>query len=110
MKKFVLGKTKEAVLGMLPENAIQMAKLGDNKICLVRIEEKVFAFEPFCPHRGAALRDGHINGNLELVCPLHHYRFALQSGQLASGGSCRDLDIFPTKLTDSGLEIFIGEE
>ncbi len=109
MRKFVLGKTREAVLGKLPEYAFQMANLGESKICLVRVEDKVYAFEPFCPHRGAELRGGHINGAMEIVCPLHHYRFALQTGQLASGGSCGDLEMFPTKLTDSGLEIFLGE-
>lgn len=93
MAKFTLGKSKDDVMGMLPEGDIKITQLGARKVCVVRAGEDVFAFEQQCPHRGAALKDGHINGQGEVICPLHAYRFDLKTGRLASGGSCGDLQV-----------------
>ncbi|GAB3653624.1 hypothetical protein GCM10028791_23890 [Echinicola sediminis] len=105
MRKFTLGKSKEEVKSMLPEGNIRVTQLGAKKVCVVRSGENIFAFEQLCPHRGAFLKDGHINRFGEIICPLHSYRFDLHSGQLVSGGSCGDLEVYKTNLTDDGLEI-----
>ncbi|MBD8491037.1 Rieske 2Fe-2S domain-containing protein [Echinicola sp. CAU 1574] len=107
MGKFTLGSTKEEVFEMLPEGNIKVTQLGAKKLCVVRKGEEVYAFEQLCPHRGAPLKDGHINGYGEVICALHSYRFDMKTGQLKSGGSCGDLEVYQTHLTDSGLEIMV---
>ncbi|AWW30796.1 Rieske (2Fe-2S) protein [Echinicola strongylocentroti] len=107
MGKFTLGKSKEEAKGMLPEGNIKITQLGAKKVCVVRNGENVFAFEQHCPHRGALLKDGHINGHEEIICPLHSYRFDLKTGRLASGGSCGDLEVYKASLTEGGLEIHL---
>lgn len=103
MKTFNLGQNKEQVLQMIPEKQIKLVKLGDEKICIARNEETFFAFEPFCPHRKASLVQGTIVRN-EIVCPLHSYRFDLQTGRVVSG-QCPDLKVFQVNVSDQGLEI-----
>lgn len=103
MKTFTLGQSKEQVLAMIPEKRIKLVQLGGEKICVSRNGETFYAFEAFCPHRMASLLQGTIVRN-EIVCPLHEYRFDLQSGNVLSG-QCPDLKVYQVKLSEQGLEI-----
>lgn len=109
MRKFTLGSLKEGILNQIPEKIIKKVLLGESTIGLVRIGEKFFCFQVFCPHRGASLIQGHINASLELICPLHQYRFDLSTGQVNSG-SCQDLEVYPVMLTENGLEISLPDQ
>ena len=104
MRKFTLGTSKEQIISMINERSIKRVLVGDQKIALVRIEDEFFAFQSFCPHRGASLLEGSINSINEIICPLHQYRFELKSGRV-SAGSCADLETYPTSLTENGLVI-----
>ncbi|MBS9523369.1 Rieske 2Fe-2S domain-containing protein [Litoribacter ruber] len=106
-KKFTLGTDRASALSMLPERAIRKVQLGSDLVCLARVGEKVFAFQHLCPHQSASLADGKINGFEEVICPLHHYRFDLHTGDLRSGGNCPDLKVFSAELTDEGINILI---
>lgn len=41
---------------------------------------RFFALDSRCPHRGAALAEGEVKDGV-LVCPLHHFRFNLETGR-----------------------------
>ncbi len=103
----MIGKSQEEVESLLPNRKPILSRLGEKKICLLRIEGQYFAFEPFCPHRGAELSSGWPNAEKEIVCPLHNYRFDLQTGQAKMGG-CDDLKVYRTEIGDEGLLIEIG--
>jgi 3-phenylpropionate/trans-cinnamate dioxygenase ferredoxin subunit len=109
MRHFNLGKSKEDVLKMVPEQTIKKVNLGNQSIGLLRIGEAFFAFESQCPHRGASLILGSLNAAGELICPLHQYRFELKSGQVKAG-SCPDLEVFPCELSEEGLQITLPSE
>ncbi|MCH6200553.1 Rieske 2Fe-2S domain-containing protein [Aquiflexum sp. LQ15W] len=105
MKTFILGQSKEQVFQMIPEKRIKLVQLGGEKICISRNGDAFFAFEPFCPHRMASLIQGTIVRN-EIVCPLHQYRFDMQTGAVVSG-QCPDLKVYKVELSDRGLAIWI---
>lgn len=105
MKEFELGSSISDVFEMLPENRIKKVRLGNREIGIVRIEKKIYGFNGFCPHRGASLIQGSIHVG-ELICPLHHYRFELQTGR-SKFGDCADLETFPCHLTANGLKIIL---
>lgn len=109
MKTFILGHSKEEVLRLVPENSIRLVQLGEEKICLTRNGETVFGFEAFCPHRRVSLAQGFVTPFREVVCPLHQYRFDIKTGSVRSG-DCRDLQVFTTELTDTGLKIFLPDQ
>lgn len=102
----MLGSSKEEVFQMIPERKIKKIILGNHSVGIVRIAETFSCFEEFCPHRGASLIQGSLNAAGELICPLHAYRFELQTGKIKSG-SCRDLEIYPVIFSEKGLEITI---
>lgn len=62
----------------------------------------VFAVENRCPHKGGPLAEGMLAGDA-VVCPLHAFRFDMQSGACDQPGACavktyavvqRDGDVF----------------
>lgn len=103
MKEFQLGNSILEVEQMLPEARIKKVKLGNREIGMVRIGAKIYGFSTFCPHRGASLIQGTIHAG-EVICPLHHFRFELQTGR-AKAGDCPDLETFPCQLSEEGLKI-----
>ena len=103
-KKFVLGNSEASARDLFPERKIREVKLGDTKICIVRIGSEFFAFEALCPHRLASLSEGMVTGFGEVVCPLHQYRFDMKTGAIQSG-DCRDLHCYATEITTAGLVI-----
>ncbi len=104
MKEHYLGKSKEDALRLLPENKIIEFPIEKESIAVLRTADAIYAFEAFCPHRGASLLQASIHGSEELICPLHRYRFDLKTGQVLAG-FCGDLTIYPTELTERGLKI-----
>ena len=60
---------------------------------------KVFAVQGECPHRGGPLADG-LTGGSTLVCPLHAWKFDLETGQ-ALNGDCA-LKTFAARVDAAG--------
>jgi len=105
-KKYTLGANREGAIQLLPEGDIKLVQVGSTKICLVRKSDDVFAFQHLCPHQSASLHEGKVNGLGQVICPLHHYRFDLRTGDVKSG-TCPDLKVYPANLTDEGIEIWV---
>ena len=66
---------------------------------------QVFATQAECPHRSGPLADGLIGGDV-LICPLHSFKFSLETGEPA-GGDCSALRTYPVALNDAG-DIIVG--
>ncbi len=108
-KTYTLGNSKSQIDALIPKSVIKKVKVGDRSIALIRLKDEFYAFSTSCPHRGASLLDGSINGIGEIICPLHHYRFDLKTGQVKSG-SCADLEVFPCELGEDGLKITLPHQ
>ena len=104
MKNFTLGSSKEEALSLFPEKRIKKVRLGEKEIAILRIGQEFYGFAIFCPHRGASLLSGFLNGSNELICPLHEYRFDLKTGQPTSG-ICPNLPLYTCVLEEDGLKI-----
>lgn len=106
MKKYTLGQSKEQVMALIPDRGIKLVQMGTNKICVTRLGNEFFAFETLCPHQKTPLHQGQVTGLAEVICPLHHFRFDLHTGQVRSG-NCAELKVFKTSLSEEGLQILI---
>lgn len=49
-------------------------------LAVCELDGAYHAFDERCPHRGAALGQGTMSGEL-IVCPLHHFKFSLKTGR-----------------------------
>jgi cytochrome P450/nitrite reductase/ring-hydroxylating ferredoxin subunit len=56
-------------------------------VVVVRTPTGWRAFEGRCPHQGALLGEGEVDGGV-LVCRNHHWRFSIDSGQREDGPQC----------------------
>jgi 3-phenylpropionate/trans-cinnamate dioxygenase ferredoxin subunit len=67
--------------GDLPDATPTAVEVAGEPVCVVRVEEGVFAFDDVCPHRGTPLSLGRLDGTT-LTCSAHTWEFDVTSGKL----------------------------
>ena len=67
------------------EGGLAEVEAGGKKLCVARFKETLYAFSASCPHAGGSLAGGYTDALGNIVCPLHRYKFAMQSGRNTSG-------------------------
>jgi nitrite reductase (NADH) small subunit len=68
---------------------------------------ELFATQPFCPHKGGPLADGIVGGRT-VICPLHAYKYDLESGQ-PLGNGCPALQTYRVELGADGELLLFPE-
>jgi nitrite reductase (NADH) small subunit len=75
-------------------------QLGEERIAVFHSRTgQVFAVQAECPHKGGPLADGLMGGHT-LVCPLHSWKFDLETGQPLMG-EC-SIKTYPVRLNETG--------
>ncbi len=64
---------------------IKEMTVGNKLVCLAKHGDKILACQGLCPHAGVPLVDGYVDIRGNIVCPLHHYKFNLETGRNVSG-------------------------
>jgi nitrite reductase/ring-hydroxylating ferredoxin subunit len=105
-KKYTWHKVTEHFVGSMGN--IRIVEAGGVKFCTATFSGKVFAFARMCPHAGAPLDAGYIDRQGNVVCPLHGYRFNLQTGRESSGEEYF-LRRWPVEIRTDGLYVGIEE-
>lgn len=81
-------------------------KIDQYNLMLIQIAGQLNLLDSHCPHRGHPLSVADIIGS-SIRCPLHGYRFDIDSGQLleATEEMCRDLKVYELvyQQTDVGV-------
>jgi nitrite reductase (NADH) small subunit len=89
----------------IPQRGARCVETPLGKIAVFRTaEDRVFAIEDHCPHRGGPLSQGIVHG-ANVTCPLHNWVISLETGKAlgADEGAVRTI---PTKV--EGEKIFIA--
>ncbi len=89
----------------LPPGRVRAGRLGGKTLILWRNGEGISAFSGECPHLGAPLADGLVEGN-RLYCPWHHACFDLSSGAVKEAPAFDNLTCYEIKIRDD--RIWIG--
>ena len=73
----------------IPVREGRAVKVGELEIAIFNLNGRFLTIENRCPHKGGPLCDGIVSGTT-VVCPLHGWRFDLESGMavMASEPSC----------------------
>lgn len=82
--------------------------IAGKKILFVKYGDRITASVPTCPHAGAELCLGWLDGRGNVVCPLHGYHFDTRTGHNTSGEEYR-LKVYPLENRDGGLYIGLDE-
>lgn len=80
--------------------------ISGKTICLAKHNNQLFACTQKCPHAGALLADGHLDGLGNMVCPLHKYKFSLKNGRNVSGEGYY-LKTFTIEVREEGLFVYL---
>ncbi len=65
----------------IAENSFKKITLNKEELVIGKINNKWFAFNNVCPHRGASLSKGSLNDD-KIVCYMHGYEYNVFSGKL----------------------------
>lgn len=76
-------------------------------IALFNIGGTLSAIDNSCPHNGASLANGQLEGAL-LRCPAHGLRFDVTTGRMSGPAGLR-LTTFPVRVVEDRLEIVLDE-
>ncbi|CAE6811487.1 Rieske 2Fe-2S domain-containing protein [Paraburkholderia nemoris] len=85
----------------LPPGKRKIVFVEGRSVVIFNIEGTVYAIDNSCPHNGASLASGQLDGHL-LRCPAHGLRFDLVTGCMhGAGGLC--LKTFPVLAAERGV-------
>ena len=90
----------------VPEDGMTLAKAGETFVLLSSVNGEIYATSRSCPHAGAALNYGFLEGS-EVMCPLHGAMFDVKTGDVVMGPASHGLRCFPVKI--EGEDIFIDQ-
>jgi NADPH-dependent 2,4-dienoyl-CoA reductase/sulfur reductase-like enzyme/nitrite reductase/ring-hydroxylating ferredoxin subunit len=87
----------------LPPDSLVGVDRGESRILLIRRDDTVSAFDGSCPHAGAPLAEGVLDGDT-VICPWHKAAFCLSTGACLEPPAVDGLRRIPIELRDG--EIF----
>lgn len=83
---------------------IKKVKAGGKTLCLVSVDNKVYALSAKCPHAGGDLTQGWCKEG-KLICPVHRYSFNLETGK-GSQGQNDFIESYPLEIRDG--QVYVG--
>lgn len=91
-----------AALDDIPRRGARLVKTPQGCVALFRTaDDRVFALEDRCPHKGGPLSEGIVHGT-SVTCPLHGWVFDLNTGQ-AQGADEGEVRNFPVCVEDGRI-------
>jgi len=91
-------------LNDIPRRGARCVSTPAGKIAVFRTgDDKVFAIEDACPHKGGPLSQGIVHG-AAVTCPLHNWVISLETGQ-ATGADEGSVQTIPVKCEGGRLLI-----
>lgn len=92
----------------IPLRGARCVKTPGGKIGVFRThDDRVYAIEDHCPHKGGPLSQGIVHG-AAVTCPLHNWVFSLETGKAlgADDGAVRTI---PVRIEEGRIAIGLGE-
>jgi NADPH-dependent 2,4-dienoyl-CoA reductase/sulfur reductase-like enzyme/nitrite reductase/ring-hydroxylating ferredoxin subunit len=89
---------------LLSDGEMKRLELEGKPVVVARADGRYYAFGGNCPHWGAPLNEGLLNGH-ELMCPWHHTCFDVRTAVRLEPPAFNDLARFPVRL--DGEEVVV---
>ena len=95
-------------LDELPVGLGRAFEIGGVPLAVFRARTgEVYAVAGACPHKGGPLADGMLIGS-QVVCPLHAYRYHVESGECDQPGACA-VEAFPAEVRDNTVFVAVPQ-
>lgn len=94
----------------IPLREGRAVKIGTREIAIFNLGDRFLAVDNRCPHKGGPLADGIVSGTT-VVCPLHAWKFSLETGDGVSGpGAASCVETFRTRVEDETVLLDLSDE
>lgn len=88
----------------IPQRGARCVETPQGRIGVFRTaDDRVYAVEDHCPHRGGPLSQGIVHG-ASVTCPLHNWVFSLETGK-ALGADEGALKTIPVRLVGGRISL-----
>ena len=85
-----------------------MHVVGERMIAIFRVDGALYALNDQCPHAGASLARGNIDGDI-VTCRIHHWRFCIRDGKYVDQDRPHfDARSFPVRIVDGIIEVDVS--
>ena len=92
----------------LREGGLLGVQIDSNKIVLTMVEDKIYAMNAVCSHKGAPLEEGTLLG-YDLKCPWHFALFDVRNGKVSAKTVwAKDLESYPVQVDQTTGDILIS--
>lgn len=81
--------------------------LDGMELAIFNLKDRFVTIENRCPHKGGPLCDGIVSGTA-VVCPLHGWRFDLDSGAAIRASLPACVATFPTRVEDGIILVHLS--
>lgn len=92
-----------AEVGELEEGCGKAFPVGNRMIAVFLRDGKYFAVDDFCPHQGASLAEGYLQG-CAVACPWHHWQFSLEDGAWLDNPKI-SIDTFEVRVMSGKIQV-----
>ena len=92
-----------AKVGDIPDGEGRAFEVGNRVIAVFRRGDEYFAIDDFCPHQGASLAGGRIEGCM-VACPWHYWRFDVTDGRWLDCPRIK-IDTFALRLVGDDIQV-----
>ncbi len=89
----------------IPQGEARRFVLGDRAIGVFHVGRDFLAIANECPHAGASLADGYIEGDV-VACRIHHWHFSLRRGTYLDAEEPEyDVQTFPVRVVGDEVQV-----
>lgn len=79
--------------------------VGGQRVGVFLVDKHFYAIDDRCPHAGASLTRGHLEGEI-VRCRIHHWGFCLRSGRYVDQDRpTYDARTYPLRVVDGEIQI-----
>ncbi|HEY7329097.1 MAG TPA: non-heme iron oxygenase ferredoxin subunit [Gemmataceae bacterium] len=98
---------KVSTVSEIPPGKAKQAKVGGKTLALFNVDGNFYAIDDTCPHRGASLAEGEIEGQ-HVVCPLHAAVFDVTSGAHLTPPARSDVACYKVQVVGDEVQVDVG--
>ena len=91
-------------LQALPPGTGKAFTVASKRLALFNVDGRIFAIDDVCPHDGAPLAEGEIDGTT-VICPWHGAEFDITCGKVLCPPAVEDVKSYPVFLNGDSIEV-----
>ena len=96
--------TTIASVDEIAEGTGKAFEVGDKRIAVFQVDGKFQAIDDVCPHAGASLAEGYLEGG-NIGCPWHYAEFELTTGKHTSAPATCGVAVYPVQVEDGQIKV-----